>query len=703
MAEDGNEGGGIVGRTRFLSALIAGGILFAAALGLYFFDQLRSTERQRELINWQVRLGIVASSRALAIETWLNEQGQAVQSLAENASLQIYVAELELLKKEGNWEQGGAVPEAEYLQSLLAVSAAQAGYVPEKLSETVRANVTPAGQAGMALLDSRGILLAATLHMPPMDERFAGGMATARGGTLALIDLHATSAGNRIGFVAPIYAIQAGGGGSEVIGFVAAIRSPGSDLYNHLEQPGDTSETSETYIIRQVGRTIEYISPLADGTQVLQRQLDMETEGLVATEALAAPGKFVEGKDYAGTDVLAVGRSIPSAPWILVRKVGRDEALGPFERRYDAALWMVLLTLVIVSTAIFAVWRHGASVRANLAKAQYQETAAELARRNQFLKAVTDGHPAQISAVSRQGTVTFANPAMASEYGMTPETAVDKELSLVMGALRSGQMRTLNNQAFNENKPVNDTLSFEDSEGHTRTFQTFHVPLAEAGENVESVLMIQDDITDVVEARERRERVLRQLVGTLVALVDQRDPFSAEHSKRVAEVSAAIAGHMDLEDQVTRTCDLAGNMVNIGKFFVPDELLTKKGKLTDEERKSIRDSLLAGADLLETVEFDLPVVKVVRQLQERWDGSGYPGGLTGEEIDLSARIVATANAFVGMVSARAYRKPLPFKEAVDILFKDSEVAYDRKVVAALMDYVENHGGRESWHHYSDTE
>ena len=699
MAENEKEITWNVGRTRFLSALIAGGILFAAAFGLYFFDQLRSTERQRELINWQVRLGIVASSRALAVETWLNEQGRAVQSLAENASLQIYVAELELLKKQGSLEQGGAVPEAEYLQSLLSVSAAQAGFVPERLVETVSANVTPAGQAGMALLDSRGGMLAATRHMPPMDERFAGGMARAREGALALIDLHSTSAGIRIGFVAPIYAIQAAGG-SEVIGFVAAIRSPGSDLYDHLEQPGDP--TGEIYMIRQAGRSIEYISPLADGTKVLQRQLDMETEGLIDTVVLAAPGKFVEGRDYEGAEVLAVSRAIPSAPWILVRKVSRSEALGPFERRYNTALWMVLLALVIVSTAIFAVWRHGASVRANQARAQYQATADELARRNQFLKAVTDGHPAQISAVSREGAITFANPAMATEYGMTPETAVGKELALVMGASRSGRMRALNNQAFNEGKAVSDTLSFVDSEGHTRTFQTFHVPLAEAGKNVESVLMIQDDITDVVEARERRERVLRQLVGTLVALVDQRDPFSAEHSKRVAEVSAAIAGHMDVEDRVARTCDLAGNMVNIGKFFVPDELLTKKGKLTDKERQIIRESLLAGADLLDSVDFDLPVVKVVRQLQERWNGSGYPDGLKGDEIDLSARIVATANAFVGMVSARAYRKPLSFKEAVNILFKDTDAAYDRKVVAALMDYVENHGGGESWKHYSDT-
>ncbi|MEE8370740.1 MAG: hypothetical protein V3R73_01240, partial [Sphingomonadales bacterium] len=261
-----SKSAGLDARTRLMTGLIAAGILLVAALGIYFFDRVRSSERAREMINWQVRLGIVASSRAAAIETWLGDQGNAVQSLAENASLQIYLAELDLLMRAGSWKLGTAVPEAEYLQNLLAVSAEQAGFVPERLSTTVSANVQPAGQAGMALLDTKGTVLAATTHMPPMDERFRNAMTEAREGALALIDLHTTSAGSRIGFVAPIYAIQSGGAGSEVIGFVAAIRGPGQDFFSRLDQPGDDSRIGETYLIRRSGKMIEYISPLADGT-----------------------------------------------------------------------------------------------------------------------------------------------------------------------------------------------------------------------------------------------------------------------------------------------------------------------------------------------------------------------------------------------------------------------------------------------------
>lgn len=692
---------GMAVQTRMMTGFIAAGILLAAALGVYFFDRVRSSEREREVINWQVRLGIVAASRAAAIETWLGDQGRAVQSLAENASLQIYLAELDLLMRAGSWKPGTAVPEAEYLQNLLAVSAEQAGFVPERLSTTVNANVQPAGHAGMALLDAKGVVLAATTHMPPIDERFKSRFAEARSGALALIDLHTTSAGNRIGFIAPIYAIQSGGVGSAVIGFVAAIRAPGRDFFDQLVQPGIRSDSGETYLVRRSGKMIEYISPLADGTRPMKRQLDAETVRLVDAAALEAPGKFIEGRDYAGDEVMAVGRAIPSAPWVVVRKVAVDDALGPFEQRFEAALWIVLLLVVIMSTAVFAVWRHGASVRAGRAMEKYREVAAELSDRNRFLKAVTDGHPAQISAVDENGVLTFANPAFASEYGLTPEDAKGKDLAIVMGASRGVNMRKLNDAALEENQQVHDTLSFTDSKDQKRTFQSFHIPLEHEGKDGKSVLMIQDDISEVVEARERRENVLRQLVGTLVALADQKDPFSAQHSKRVAEVSATIAGHMGLGSDTVRTCDLTGNLVNIGKFFVPDELLTKKGGLSDDEMQVIRDGLLAGADLLESVEFDVPVIKALRQLQERWDGGGHPDGLTGDGIEEAARIVAVANAFVGMVSARAYRDPMSFKEAIDRIFANAGESYDRKVVVALMDFIENHEGREAWKHYSE--
>ena len=196
--------------------------------------------------------------------------------------------------------------------------------------------------------------------------------------------------------------------------------------------------------------------------------------------------------------------------------------------------------------------------------------------------------------------------------------------------------------------------------------------------------MIIDDITELVTERQRRERILRQLVTTLVHFVDQRDPYSADHSSRVAEVSSAIAKEMELDDDDIRTVDIAGNLMNLGKLLVPAEILTKSGNLTDDELQQIRNSVLESADLLDNVEFDGPVVDTIRQIQEHWDGSGMPKGLRETDILQSARIVTVANAFVGMASARAYREGVPFEKVCGILLGEAGTKFDRRAVAGVL-------------------
>jgi HD-GYP domain-containing protein (c-di-GMP phosphodiesterase class II) len=112
--------------------------------------------------------------------------------------------------------------------------------------------------------------------------------------------------------------------------------------------------------------------------------------------------------------------------------------------------------------------------------------------------------------------------------------------------------------------------------------------------------------------------------------------------------------------------------------------------------RRIRDSLQTTADLLAGIEFDGPVVVALRELQEHFDGSGGPAGLKGEEIVLPARIVSVANAFVAMVSPRAYRPGVGFDQATETLLGQSGKVFDRRVVSALINYLDNRGGRQRW-------
>jgi HD-GYP domain-containing protein (c-di-GMP phosphodiesterase class II) len=151
---------------------------------------------------------------------------------------------------------------------------------------------------------------------------------------------------------------------------------------------------------------------------------------------------------------------------------------------------------------------------------------------------------------------------------------------------------------------------------------------------------------------------------------------------------------------MVETVEIAGSLMNLGKILVPKEVLTKGESLSEEEIKQVRDSIQTSADLIEGIEFDGPVVETLRQLQERWDGAGVPLGLAGDEILITAQIVAVANAFVAMVSPRAYRPGSSFDEAVETLLSEIRKAFERRPVAALVNYLDSRRGRERWAHFT---
>ena len=157
---------------------------------------------------------------------------------------------------------------------------------------------------------------------------------------------------------------------------------------------------------------------------------------------------------------------------------------------------------------------------------------------------------------------------------------------------------------------------------------------------------------------------------------------------------------MDCGELAAKTVDIAGSLMNLGKIFIPPDLLTKTGDLTPEERQTLMSSYLVSVDLLSDVTFEGPVVDTIRDLGETWDGQG-PLGKEAEEIMDTARILAVANAFVGMVSARAYRDAMTFEKVSDILLSDTGSKFDRKPVSALINFLENRDGKAHWEHFRE--
>jgi putative nucleotidyltransferase with HDIG domain len=203
---------------------------------------------------------------------------------------------------------------------------------------------------------------------------------------------------------------------------------------------------------------------------------------------------------------------------------------------------------------------------------------------------------------------------------------------------------------------------------------------------------------DVTERREAEEQIrrhadqLHRTVGGAVlamsSVVEVRDPYTAGHQRRVAELAVAIAVEMGASEAEVEGLRLAALIHDLGKLVVPAEILAKPGRLTADEFTLIKQHSQAGHDIIRSVEFERPVAEIVLQHHERLDGSGYPRGLSDDGILLESRIIAVADVYEAMVSHRPYRAALPEEDALAELREGAGDRYDAQVVAACLRLLE---------------
>ncbi len=170
------------------------------------------------------------------------------------------------------------------------------------------------------------------------------------------------------------------------------------------------------------------------------------------------------------------------------------------------------------------------------------------------------------------------------------------------------------------------------------------------------------------------------LIKALSATVETRDPYTALHQKRVTELAMAIASEAGLPAEETEGLYMAGLIHDIGKIYVPGEILSKPGKLSDVEIKLVRTHSDAGYKIIEGIKFKRPVADIVHQHHERLDGSGYPGKLKEKDILPEAKILAVADVVEAMASHRPYRPALGIDAALAELKKNRGRLYDVKIV-----------------------
>lgn len=687
------------GESRARRRIAAAGLLCLAltAAAIYGAIRFADGDRERDLHVWQGKLGIVADSRAAAVDRWLQSQFSGLTQIARNTALQLYFSQIAAASAAPD-KVDTDIAHAGYLRNLLTVIAHRMSFDQPADGPRVAANVQRIGVAGIALIAMDGRLITATDGMPSIRGRIQDMLSEGPQGEPRLLDLDLDSTGNHsIGFAAPIFAVQGEGGATDQVGWVVGIKRAAAELFPLLRQPGTVWDTAEALLVRRVDAGIEYLSPTRAADDNPGRIFAADTPGLAAAFALEKPGGFAIRRDYRGLDVLLSARKIRAAPWTLLYKIDRAEALGPSDDRAHRLLIWMLGAIVTVVAFIVAAWRHGTSVRAARAAAEAEILARRYEAQSDFLKLVTDSQPAAMFIVDQEDRYKFANRVAADDAGIGANDLLGKSLASVLGPAAASRYAAVNRQVRDSGERRSQVHQ-SGSNGDLRVVQSEYIPIthggaAPASDNISGtppgIMVVEEDITSAVAEKERRERTLQHLIRTLVAILDRRDPNASDHSARVAALARAITLEMGLDEEEAKTAEFAGQLMNLGKVLVPAEMLTREGNLADDEMRLVRDSLQNGVDLLDGIEFDGPVVQTLRQIQERWDGSGAPLGLAGDDILITAQIVAVANAFVALTSERSWRAGTDGEYAAGELMKEAGGAYTRRVISALINLVDN--------------
>ena len=215
-----------------------------------------------------------------------------------------------------------------------------------------------------------------------------------------------------------------------------------------------------------------------------------------------------------------------------------------------------------------------------------------------------------------------------------------------------------------------------------------------AEEDLENLDFIADTASVAINNQLKSIEIERSYFRTMKALaraVEEKDRYTRGHSERVKTYAVEMARHLGLPSEITSTIEYACVLHDIGKIGIPDAIIHKDRDLTDEEYTQIKEHPAKGENIIRVIPFLEPAQPIIRHHHERFDGTGYPDGLRGKEIELGARIIAIADTYDAMTTERPYRGPLPKDDVIAVLKEQKGKQFDPELVDIFVRYLLDQG------------
>ena len=301
-------------------------------------------------------------------------------------------------------------------------------------------------------------------------------------------------------------------------------------------------------------------------------------------------------------------------------------------------------------------------------------------------RSIFDNAREGIFRTTPEGRFILANRAMARILGYDSPGELIDSITDIPG------------QLYMHPEERSQTLEFLEREGYVKNAEVqwkrkdgdtiwVHRTMRAVRDEKWKILYLEGLVTDITDRKKSVDQLRKALVDTIQAIasiVESRDPYTAGHQRRVADLAAAIAAEMGLSVELIEGLRMAGVIHDIGKVSVPSDILNMPRKLTDIEFSLIKTHAKSGYEMVKDIEFPWPIARMILEHHERINGSGYPNGLTGDKLLLESRILAVADVVEAMATHRPYRAALSLDVAMDEITKNRGVIYDPDAVDACL-------------------
>jgi HD-GYP domain-containing protein (c-di-GMP phosphodiesterase class II) len=664
------------------------GTLCVFAVAWFVCSVQYRNEKQAIMASYRENLTSWVSGTVRAVTLWTENLASQTQRVSGSDLYRLFASELAQMDERTT----ALINDAESGVSLPESAASLAEDVP-LIRNTLLDFMNYSGLQDARIVGGRGQTLLSALSRPSpvTPEQRATAMAAIHTGRMAFAPVRGSASGLVLDVADPLLLIMGSEGAEHAVaalmittpitGQVAQFLARDlrrNDLFPHLLQKRDGRweevrvQSPEPVFVDAV--IIGEESASADGSPLLAFGL---REGLNGTGAVYSVGAAVPGMDWwilLEIPAPVVNGELHGVAW-LVYGIGALISLG-------VVLGMALLWWVLIGR------------QQRVIAERFQSLYAVIARQKRLLDSVNVSLDVGLFMADLNGGIQIGNRAFAGIVRKDEDALAGSTLSSLFDGKASGLL--LDNirkvEVSDENLTFELSLAQPDGEHLYRvTLFPFVDEVEGAGEGAVGIMQ---DITEFRRNSEKRRQQQIHTMNAFVRAIEGVDPYLAGHSQKMAELGALVAGRLGLSETDRNTIVQAADLSQVGKLFVPRELLGKSGKLTEEEQNEMNKVPEHAYRVLKDIDFDLPVPRTVYEMYERMDGSGYPQRLAGNAISVYARVLAAVNAFCAMVSPRSYRKGMAFDEAIGIL-RENPGSFDPEVVNALSDVIHSPEGAQS--------